>query len=103
MPSALSDIGDHHDLVICVRCTRLRGPWTMAGRKFSAVQCCACDRQPNAASWPRFDFNCVAEFCKCCGTECLESGSRWSVWFCDECKEYVGQLHAVAGRYLIPI
>jgi hypothetical protein len=29
--------------------------------------------------------------------------SRWSVWFCDECKERVRRLHEEFNVYLIPI
>ena len=99
----LPEIEDHHDLVVCGRCGRLRGPWRNIYRELSAVQRCGCDGQPDDARWPKFDFNCVGELCRSCGRECLESGSRWSVWFCADCKEYVRQVHAQAGRYLIPI
>ncbi|MFC1660795.1 hypothetical protein ACFL3S_04905 [Gemmatimonadota bacterium] len=45
----------------------------------------------------------MAELCYCCGQVLLRSGSRWSVWFCKECKEQVGLLHGRLGRYVIPI
>jgi len=59
--------------------------------------------RPPPTPWPGFDFPKAAELCYGCGAEVLSSGSRWSVWFCDECKEQVCALHQRHQRYLIPI
>lgn len=59
--------------------------------------------RPSPTPWPGFDFPEVATLCYCCGAEVLRSGSRWSVWFCDACKEQVRVLHQRHRRYLIPI
>jgi hypothetical protein len=53
--------------------------------------------------WPGYDFNMVAELCRCCGQVLLKSGNKFSVWFCDHCKEHVGLLNGRLGRYAIPI
>ena len=47
----------------------------------------------------RLDFHLPAELCRCCAQELLPSGSRWSVWFCDECKPRILN----AGAHRIPI
>lgn len=49
------------------------------------------------------DFPTPAELCRCCGQELLQSGSRWSVWFCSECKGRVRTLNERAGTCVIPI
>lgn len=54
-------------------------------------------------SEPRLDFRPPVELCHCCGQELLSSGSRWSDWFCAECKPRVQALNARAGVCVIPI
>lgn len=49
------------------------------------------------------DHQTVAELCRCCGTELLRSGSKWSVWFCKECKSRVDSLNRSAGACVVPI
>lgn len=49
------------------------------------------------------DFPTPAELCRCCGQELLPSGSRWSVWFCAECKERVVALNERARTCVVPI
>ena len=41
--------------------------------------------------------------CNCCGIEVLRSGTRWSVWFCDTCKERVREVHSQYRAYLLPV
>ena len=54
-------------------------------------------------AWRHFDFNRAVDLCYCCGTVPLTSGSRWSVWFCDDCKHQVGLLNGRHGRCIVPI
>ena len=56
-----------------------------------------------AAKWPGFDYNIAAELCQACGCAVLRSGSRYSVWFCSECKKRAGTLDTATGPRLIPI
>lgn len=53
--------------------------------------------------WSGFDFNRHVDLCRCCGRIPLRSGSRWSVWFCLDCKEQVGLLNGRHGRCIVPI
>jgi hypothetical protein len=53
--------------------------------------------------WPGFDINERATLCRCCAVEILPSGSRWSVWFCDDCKQRVLGLNDAVGGVVIPI
>jgi hypothetical protein len=59
--------------------------------------------RPAPTPWPGFDFPEAVELCYCCGAEVLSSGSRWSIWFCEDCKEQVRLLHQRHRRHLIPI
>ena len=54
------------------------------GRPDGLNQACAC-HPGAAATWPRFDFNERAHLCSCCALTVLESGSRWSPFFCRQC------------------
>jgi hypothetical protein len=98
------DIYDIGRFVVCGTCGDLKGPW----QDYSDVkyrQRCDCDRpgQPGDERWPGFDYNTVAELCRCCGLEAVKSGSKWSVWFCRPCLERVSDLNHGAGRCVVPI
>ena len=92
---------------ICGVCYTLRG--CIGGNSERRQECdCAMSQvraglRPSPTPWPGFDFEEAATLCYCCGAEVLRSGSRWSVWFCDACKEQVRALHQRHRRYLIPI
>ncbi len=53
--------------------------------------------------WDGFDFDEGVALCRCCGAVALRSGHRFSVWFCDACKQEVGLLNGRHGRYVVPI
>ena len=65
-------------------------------------QRCNCDRS-EGPKWEKSDLDERAHLCECCRLELLPSGSRWSVWFCDECKGQVLELNARLGSYVVPI
>ncbi|MGQ0804768.1 MAG: hypothetical protein ACT4PI_13015 [Actinomycetota bacterium] len=97
-------------LVVCGTCQRLHGPWREVRDPQVRVQYCGCGRdaipfphEDQGGLWTRFDYPQVAELCRCCGLEVLASGSKWSVWFCDHCKDWVRELNETAGTCVIPI
>jgi len=103
----LSTSRDWH---VCGTCFELRGPfvWRLKGQEYPHVQECACERNRHAEGerperWRGFDFNMVAELCQGCGCQVLDSGSRFSVSFCGECKQHAVDLHAEVGRWVVPI
>ena len=89
------------------RLRRLRGPWRRwRGNTDEFVQRCGCERSAQAereAVWPGYDHNTVAELCRCCAIEIVRSGSKWSTWFCPDCRERVTALNARMGRCVVPI
>jgi hypothetical protein len=90
----------HSNFVLCATCQGLYGDRPSPG--FATPQRCRC-RHVDEPKWPRHDFNEHLHLCECCRLVPLRSGSRWSVWFCDECKARVRDLNHVLGRYVIPI
>jgi hypothetical protein len=99
---------------ICPVCFEVHGRLVVSGRSRRHYrQRCACERgdepeerwlaDPARPDGPRFDFNRLIELCRCCTLEPLPSGSRWSVWFCDACKERALELNRSVGGPLLPI
>jgi hypothetical protein len=90
-------------LVICGRCHWLRGP--VPDRDDGAHQLCRCGPAEERQAQPLWggDHNTYAELCRCCALRLLPSGSRWSVWLCDDCKPLVVSLNRQLGRTVVPI
>ena len=64
---------------------------------------CTDEDRGQESRWPRHDYNEHLHLCECCGMEPLRSGSKWSVWFCNECKALVDELNSRARFSAIPI
>jgi len=95
---------------VCGRCYELRGPfdYRWKGTQYRFVQECRCARDARPAGerpplWISFDFNTAAELCYGCGGRLLRSGSRFSVWFCGECKRRAIECNRAVGKAAIPI
>lgn len=86
--------------VLCGTCQGLYEGRPSPG--FATPQRCRC-RHVDEPRWPRQDFNEHLHLCECCRLVPLRSGSRWSVWFCDECEARVTDINQTVGRYIIPI
>jgi hypothetical protein len=106
----LKNFVEYEAMMFCANCFEIYGPWhyketSLANPKDEIFfQTCACPSQKGEAKCPTgFDFNKIAELCYCCGQEVLKSGSKWSVWFCDECKERVVQFNIQYQWTIIPI
>ena len=100
---------EYEAMMVCATCFEIYGPWhykkDVGALDFFQVCAFNCPQDRwYEARWPtRFDFNRVAELCYCCGQEVLKSGNKFSVWFCDECKERVTQFNTQYQRTIIPI
>jgi hypothetical protein len=95
---------------VCCTCGELRGSflWRLKGIEHSHAQECGCQRRsrgdaPRPETWLGFDFNTVVELCRACGCQVLNSGSRYSVWFCSTCKHRAITLNTETGQPLVPI
>lgn len=89
------------DFSLCVACADL----FQEGPDPALLQLCGCRRRrpDEQATWPRFDFNELAILCRLCAGELVESGSKWSVFFCDICHPKVVGLNKAVGGTLVPI
>jgi len=91
----------HETLALCTTCMGLFDDPSLARRDFQLQKCrCHPEQEP---CWPHYDYNERARLCDCCGRHVLRSGSRWSVWFCEACKERVVALNREFGLAVIPI
>ncbi len=72
---------------VCRECLGLRGPCFDEFSRCERVQRCRCE--PPEPLWRAYDFNTAAELCRGCGSVVIRSGSRWSLFFCEACKERV--------------
>jgi ADP-ribosylglycohydrolase len=103
----------YEEMKICITCTRIYGFYLdQYGRKSLYQKCGCCGSNPKAdmppsgkeeGAWPGFDFNEIFTLCYCCGREVLRSGTKWSVWFCEECKKRVMDFNTLFQQTVIPI
>ncbi len=93
------------DVTGYILCSTCWDPYqTAPGPGFPTPQRCSCRRRgANDPRWDGYDFNEHLDLCRCCRMQVLHSGSRWSVWFCEECKARIRSLNARAGRAIVPI
>jgi hypothetical protein len=86
---------------ICIKCFELRG------EIYGWHHLCDCEREAYRAAGrevPRCgDLSNKTELCRCCALYLIPSRSRWSSFFCPECKERVFELNRRAGRCVIPV
>jgi len=88
---------------ICGTCAGLNGiPVGRDAPPVEQIQRCRC-RSTDEPAWPSFNFNEHVHLCECCLMEALPSGSRFSVWFCEECRLRVIALNDRLRVWLIPI
>ncbi|HET8526107.1 MAG TPA: hypothetical protein VFM81_05660 [Actinomycetota bacterium] len=88
------------NFVLCGTCLDLFEELPAAGSP--TPQRCRC-RSTDEPVWPGHDFNEHLHLCECCRLVPLRSGSRWSVWFCGDCKSEVMDLNRLVGHCVIPI
>src|SRR5580658_9930592 len=86
---------------LCRKCLVLRGPFFDSHNGCERVQRCGCE--PAGPLWNAFDYNRAAELCRCCASRVIRCGSKWSVFFCEECKPHVVAYNGEAGWNVIPI
>ena len=85
---------------ICRACAR---PYERSRRDGAPPQRCRCRRNEDEPTWPRFDFNERLHLCDCCHRVALRSGSKFSPFFCEQCKERAVALNDRLRFWLIPI
>jgi hypothetical protein len=89
----------HVSFLVCPTC---RTPFQILPPPDEA-QMCLCRGYGQQARWEGFDFNERIHLCECCVQHVLPSGSKFSVWFCEECRSRVVDLDRRVGIALIPL
>jgi hypothetical protein len=89
---------------ICGRCHAVRGGPIGTVDGVTVWQRCDCVPAGGHPAQPKVgDFNTALELCRACGLVPLQSGSRWSVWFCGPCKTQARGLNERVGRCVVSI
>jgi len=93
-------------LKLCRKCWQLYGPIQLDDRQ-TVEQTCFCNLPKNEEPWVvggRFvkDWNQEYEMCYCCGVAAITSGSRWSLFYCEDCKQRIRRVNELVRRCLIP-
>lgn len=83
---------------MCLRCL---APYQVPGP--GPTQRCACSRPHDDERWPGRDINEHIHLCECCFGRLMRSGSKWSPFFCPDCKTLVSDTNAALGFCLIPV
>lgn len=87
-------------LRICRVCFHLYGDiWLGDGTPVQ--QKCGC-KYDHKDEWPHFDYCTAYETCYCCGLEIINSGSKWSLFYCKTCKELIWDLKKKTNRGILP-
>jgi len=93
-------------LKICRKCFEIYGPVRLEDGQV-VEQKCYCDIPRHDEKWVvtnrySYDFNQKYAICRCCGLEIIPSGSRWSPFYCDECKNRISKLNELVRKCIIP-
>jgi hypothetical protein len=66
-------------------------------------QHCKCEKKDESKWSDGRDFNLGYETCYCCGLEAITSGSRYSYFFCQDCRKATGDFNDSVGICIIPM
>lgn len=98
---------DCKEFKVCAKCGGIYGTWDYRPKgsnlSYLLYQKCSCDNGTPYEEWPCYDFNEIVTLCYCCGREILNSGSKMSIWFCEECKKRVLELNRTHQKRIVPI
>jgi len=95
---------DTSKLAICPKCFEVCGSVSVDGVMYQQLCSCRSARaHKNVKFSPGNDYATYVELCRACGLEVIQSGSKWSQFFCDQCHEVIRDLNRTLGIALIPI
>ena len=88
-------------LQVCLTCAELRGPYDSYGIYDNLCKCdyTAWHRTPT----PRFgDLSRNVHLCLSCAAKLVSSGTRWSPYYCAECRPAIALFRRLTGRNIVP-
>jgi hypothetical protein len=108
---------DNHDLTICRKCLTLYGSLVhilsesptgtiRSGWRYQKCSCMKKEDDKNGVKvrlWPGNNFNTSVEFCHCCSKELINTGSKFSSFYCDDCKKLISEHNNQPGNIQIPM
>jgi hypothetical protein len=89
-------------LTLCPKCLQPHGKMRLLYGGW-VEQHCECEKQDDPKWGDGRDFNLGYETCYCCGLEVIVSGSRYSPFFCQDCKKAIRKFNDAIGTCVIPI
>jgi hypothetical protein len=106
-----------YDLVICRKCLKLYGRLVRvldesttgekrSGWRYQKCRCMKDEDKKNGVTdklWPGNDFNTSVEFCHCCAKRLINSGSKFSSFYCNDCLKLIKENNAQPGNYQVPL
>jgi len=97
----------YNDMKICAVCGEVFGRIRFPGEPRVSWQPCNCGRTPagspagdDLAEYLNLDFSQAVTLCYGCGRELVQSGSKWSLLFCEYC--YTSVRHSSQPNLLSP-
>jgi hypothetical protein len=92
---------DLNSLRLCPQCLELFGKLRLDDTS-TKKQECSCGKRAKK-KWNGYDFNRKYEICYCCGLEVIPSGSKWSSFYCRDCKDTISRLNNAVGQCVLPL
>ena len=89
-------------LTLCPKCLQPHGKMRLLYGDWVEQQC-ECEKKDESKWGDGRDFNTGYETCYCCGLEVITSGSRWSSFYCQDCKKAIRKFNDSVGTCVIPL
>jgi len=89
-------------LSFCPKCMQPHGKFKLRWREWVEHRC-DCDKHEDPKWSEGMDFNKAYETCYCCGLEIIQTGSRWSTFFCRDCRKAIRKFNDSVGTCVIPL
>jgi hypothetical protein len=84
-------------------CRKHLYPYDTVDRDGGIRQGCSCHVPADAKRWEFGDFNEIVFICACCISAAVPSGSRWSLFYCGECKDRIMAIRRSKVALAIPL
>jgi hypothetical protein len=89
-------------LSFCPKCMQPHGKFKLRWHEWAEHRC-DCDKHEDPKWSEGMDFNKAYETCYCCGLEVIQTGSRWSTFFCRDCRKAIRKFNDSVGTCVIPL
>jgi len=91
-----------YSLSFCPKCMQPHGTFKLRWHEWVEHRC-DCDKHEDPKWSEGMDFNKAYETCYCCGLEVIQTGSRWSTFYCRDCRAAIRKFNDSVGTCVIPL